>query len=361
MAFRANAMRRDFEPQQRTFPTSKVESFLGTPGFRRGSPIFPSSVEPYPEENFESYLFRVAERNGVPTIPEVMQALRLPSRRTYAPNEHEEICFRLDYRLHNLVPIEPVPSQHKAMFAGQWIRVKHLMTFATRLCPQCLAEDGYGRISWKLVPLPVCDRHGTYLVDSCLCSPNRTIGIRRPCYSECECGMDLRSIVSCRASAEARSLASLVIRRLLKQPVGDAEHTLPGLASIPREISCTELLDIIVVLGCMDPKTGKLGPRYGSPPSELKQNIDQFERAAQILANWPESLLPSVRVLIAPTASKALSWSDASDRHDKTRRYLDSALFKWIADAQSRVLQENIRWMLQSLGAELVRGKTCSH
>lgn len=361
MDSRASAVHMEVEPEHRAFPIPRGESFFCPPSFRRSSPVLPSSVEPYPEENFESYLFRVAERNAVPTIAEVMQALHLPLRRTYAPSEHEEICFRLDYRLRDLVPKEPVPSQHKAKFAGQWIRVKHLMPFATRLCPQCLAEDGYGRISWKLLPVPVCDRHGTYLLDSCSCSPGRAIGIRRPCYAECECGTDFRSIVTRSASAEARSLARLVAWRLLDEPAGESEHTLDGLASIPREISISELLDIVVVLGGMDAKTGKLGPRHSSLPSGLQQNIDQFERAAQILANWPDSLLPSIRVLMAPTASGELFWSDPSDRHAVTRRYLEPILFQWIADAQTRVLQDNLRWMLMSLSANLVRGGTCSH
>lgn len=351
---------RNADVHKQTASVSATEAFFRTVGLKRVAPLLPTSVEPYPKENFESYLYRLAECNGVPYISEVMHALQIPPRKTFTLGEHTNICLRLDHRLRELVPVEPVANAGKARFAGQWIRSKHL-TFTTRLCPECLIEDGYGRIGWNLLPLPVCDRHGVYLVDRCPCSPNRAISLRRNRYWECECGTDLRSVVPRQASDMSRLLARAVITRLLYPSYDDAMDSLRGLLSIPRTISCTELLDIIVVLGCMDPKTGKLGPRYGSPSSDLQPNIERFERAARILAAWPESLLPSIRVVIAPTAHGSLSWADPSDRHDATRRYLDPTLFNWIKAAQLELLQKNIGWMLQSLRAEMLEGKTCTH
>lgn len=295
----------------------------------------PLSVRPYAWEGLESYLFRTAARNALPSVALVLRALGLPTRRWFSVEQHGILCLGLSSELRELVPmIAPHPYSRYLVIAGQWIRGKH-MTARTRLCPLCVAEDGYGRLEWSLAPLAVCEKHGTYLVDSCSCKPGNPIKIQRPSYARCTCGGDLRAVVAHHASLPAKALAQAVVRALRNEVLGSVTRVLPALASMPRDVRLGDLLDLVIVLGGLDDRSGKFGPRPGRTWTGMKPSIEQFERAAQVLAHWPDSILSTVQVTIGPRAKAPMQERNPCDIHERTKQYLATSLYKWIADAQA--------------------------
>lgn len=301
----------------------------------------PVSVNPYPWEGIESYLFRTAEHNAL-SVELVLRAVGLPRRKLLlSAEEHRTLCLGLNSELRELVPMNaPHPYSRYVVIAGNWIRGSH-MTIRTRLCPLCVAEEGYGRLEWSFAPLAVCEKHGTYLVDSCSCNPGNRIRVQRPRYERCLCGADLRTIRARQASLPAKALAQAVVRALRNEVLGSISELLPALASAPQDVYLGDLLDLIVVLGGLDDRSGTLGPKPGRPPTAMKSSIEQFEKAANILAHWPESIHSTVQVSIGPRQRVPMQEGNPCDLHERTKQYLATSLYEWIADAQATLFYRN--------------------
>lgn len=62
--------------------------------------------------------------------------------------------------LHGLDPAHQ--SSFRTIAARGWIP-----GHGTQICPQCLADDGIWRITWRLPTTTVCRTHGTYLLATC--------------------------------------------------------------------------------------------------------------------------------------------------------------------------------------------------
>ncbi|MFC4352245.1 TniQ family protein [Fodinicurvata halophila] len=60
-----------------------------------------------------------------------------------------------------------------------------------RICPECLSEEGYRRISWELLPMKVCVKHQCKLLSHCpFC--DGALSWTTPSLTTCKCGFDLR-------------------------------------------------------------------------------------------------------------------------------------------------------------------------
>ncbi|OYQ13317.1 hypothetical protein B7R77_08670 [Ralstonia solanacearum K60] len=145
----------------------------------------PVQVSPHPYENFESLIFRVAERNALGSASTAFQALGAHCSR---PSRY---CYK---HLGRLLGIEPaslaamlptVVDGDLHILGHQLLRDRHIVRYASRLCPLCVSERGYGALEWSLAPFAVCAEHGVYLVDRCACSPKRSLDMFRHSYFTC--------------------------------------------------------------------------------------------------------------------------------------------------------------------------------
>lgn len=64
----------------------------------------------------------------------------------------------------------------------------------TPVCPHCLSESEYIRISWHLVIVNCCEKHKTYLLEKCPKCKAELSYILNHSISECHCGYDLKSV-----------------------------------------------------------------------------------------------------------------------------------------------------------------------
>ena len=156
---------------------------------RRMSRVLPYVLSPAPGEDLPSFVSRcaadfdvppglVVDRLGLPllrhhrvarpvlgglflsadTVLAIAQRTRLPRSSIHAMlgNAYDGTALRLDGLSHT----DLQPWRHA--LPAQWFTVGR-----TRACPQCLAADGYWRLSWRLGSSFACTTHSCLLVDTC--------------------------------------------------------------------------------------------------------------------------------------------------------------------------------------------------
>jgi hypothetical protein len=198
------------------------EKLVEPPTFQR------LAFRPYPmtDEALDSYLERLAARNHIES-PRLIARLSTASTRHLAIAPDPDLLLRCT-ELTGLARGE-VARLTLASFAGisttagdsaGWKRVGRAWAPArgTKLCPDCYAETGAWKVSWRHPWVTVCLNHGTWLLARCpSCglpfrsqrhSPLRSVDARP---STCgnpggargmTCGQDLRDLVSMAAPTE---------------------------------------------------------------------------------------------------------------------------------------------------------------
>ena len=121
-------------------------------------------------------------------------------------------------------------DQISASCGGGGRRARH-----DAVCPMCLSEQAYLRQGWESAFATACPRHRVLLVDRCS-SCERLLSINRARIEYCECGHDLRTIVSGFSSDAQHWLSSLLVgggveaERILPEVVGVQVEAVSDLA-----------------------------------------------------------------------------------------------------------------------------------
>lgn len=290
----------------------------------------PVQVSPYPHESFESLLFRVAEYNALGSASTALLALgahcRNPSR----------YCYR---HLSPLLGIEPaslavmIPTAVDGdlhLLGNQLLRDRHIVRFATRVCPLCVSERGYGVLEWSLAPLAVCAEHGIYLVDRCACRPGKYLDMFRSSYFTCICGADLRNAAALPASSAACKLAKEVRRRFRQEPDEQLDNVFPMLATWPKDVHFGDFLDLLICLGNLTHSPGVFS-LYLHVVYRLDRVTALFESAAGVLLDWQGDLASAFRIANAP-AEERRAISDDKFRLflAKAKQYLAPSVYRWL-------------------------------
>lgn len=100
-------------------------------------------------------------------------------------------------------------------FSGYTFRKPYLVRQShPQICPQCLSEHRHIPKLWAITIVTACPRHGTRLIDQCICG--RKLSWRRPAMDVCVCGAPLhpQAQFSNQASEMEIDLASSVQERL---------------------------------------------------------------------------------------------------------------------------------------------------
>lgn len=269
----------------------------------------PVQVSPYPYESFESLIFRVAEYNAFDSASATFRALGAHCRR---PSRY---CYK---HLSPLLGIEPaslaamIPTAVDGdlhLLGNQLLRDRHIVRHASRFCPLCVSECGYGVLEWSLAPFAVCAEHGVYLVDRCACRPRKSLSMFRNRYSTCICGADLRNAAVLPASSAAYKLAKEVRRRFRQEPDEQLDSVFPTLTTWPEDAQFGDFLDLMICLGNLARGPGALNRYLYQAVHCLDRVTVQFENAAHVLSNWRGDFVSAFRIANA-TVHASLATSD---------------------------------------------------
>lgn len=114
-----------------------------------------------------------------------------------------------------------------------------------RVCPSCLASDGYARAVWEFVQAPVCTVHGTPLLGHCSSCTAPLKRNRSRLLSCAGCGFDLR-LAPAQAPVSERALA---VARFVQTP----RMLSAGLPQASYPLDPQELSDVLRLATLPDP------------------------------------------------------------------------------------------------------------
>jgi predicted site-specific integrase-resolvase len=161
--------------------------------------------EPYPDENFCSYILRLTEANHyshpnwIYRMAEFKHMSKgLANSNVWSYHSHDfNLLSRLigvsESKLKEMAYID-VGSEEKGhpiyAFGEELPRVT-VQTMKVKFCPLCLKEEPYFRKIWDLVILTTCPIHKCVLIDFCH-SCGKQINWMRKSLIYCKCGFDFR-------------------------------------------------------------------------------------------------------------------------------------------------------------------------
>ncbi|WP_084004345.1 TniQ family protein [Cupriavidus pauculus] len=291
----------------------------------------PVQVSPYPYENFESLMFRVGEYNALGSASVALQVLgahcQKPSRYCY-----KYLSPLLGIEPASLAAMLPTAVDGDLHILGhQLLRDRHIVRYATRFCPMCVSERGYGALEWGLAPYGVCAEHGIYLVDRCACSPRRSLNMFRRSYFTCGCGADLRNAPVLTASSAACKLAKEIRRRFRQEPDEQLDSVFPILSTWPEDAHFGDFLDLMICLGNLARGPRGLSLHLSQAVYRLDRVTVLFENAAHILSNWRGGFASAFRIANATVyASRAKSDDKFSLFRARAERYLPPLVYRWL-------------------------------
>ncbi|NKA73606.1 hypothetical protein GO285_02991 [Ralstonia solanacearum] len=305
-----------------------------------GVASLPVHVVPYQWEDFESFMFRVLERNALQSIPQTLQLLE----------PHIDEALGVDPTIFWPMLPRRIDRVRHVTFGHQVLAVRHIAWLRSRLCPLCVAERGYGSLDWVLAPLAVCPAHGIYLVDHCACAPSKPLLRTRPAYSLCSCGSDLLDIPTSSASHGAQVLAREVSRQFHQRAGGEIASTFPILATWPAEAQFSDLLDLVILLGCFGLGQFVLVSRFHRAVYSMALIREQFEKAAYILTHWRGGFASALRIAVGPEAARAPTFSrTVSIAKSIAARYVSPLLYDWLI--RGRRIATHVRTSTASSGS----------
>lgn len=194
------------------------------------------------------------------------------------------------------------------------------------VCPHCLRESPYLRVSWEHAYMVACPTHKVLLSDTCSACGERLTSTRE-LIAHCSCGHDLRSLAPLPATEAQLWLASLI-----DSAGASSGEWLPKVEGAP--------LDLIAMLSqtlCLlyDPKVSP--PRSNSAaPRTIREGVEFLGPLEDLLADWPRSFEAHVSSRILNGRAEA--------------RTLNTLLGKWYHQLRALSECEPLQPFLEAVG-----------
>ena len=168
-----------------------------------------------------------------------------------------------------------------------------------RHCPDCLREQAVWRDEWTLAFLPVCLRHGVWLVDTCHAC-GKHLGWNKTRLVACQCGADLRQC----HGAPLRDTELAALRALAGiHPIRDVA---PIDAPNSAPLSSEQIAALVLALGASVSRPDAKRPKRALSRSDLAQCRQVLLAGMKILLNWPRNFEERLRRLMARMKTKQL-------------------------------------------------------
>ena len=274
-----------------------------------------------PDESVVSFVQRHAEANRAASMRHMLQLLAQVSGTTLKDVRdlvHSRAALRAVEWLTGLADGELESRYLERQYPAYLVSEHHVWESSARIaprqavCPACLEESGYAKLSWEFVQAPVCVSHGTALLEHCpyCAEPLRHNRTRLKCCQRCGANLS-------KARAHGVSDAVLQVANFVQSPsmvrMGDADATAPI-----DQLDLSKLLRLCVLPGpgCTA-YHGLTGPLHHLPAAArimalerlgsamAGPRIDSSRLRSIVVERWPgASLLPeeSTRVLIMGAA-----------------------------------------------------------
>jgi hypothetical protein len=282
--------------------------------------MLPVRPKPQVDESFTSWLIRVANANGIPVgtfCHFLSKHQHFFTRDADRPTDKQIVCdlarltgtpisaaaettiHLLERRVFPM--LKPNNVQQMITVLGVYHRTHR--KYGQAFCPQCLADEGYYRLSWRLVFITQCTTHSQRLHDRC-CQCGEPVCLHRSPWHTCHsCGFDRRE-------AEALPIDSHAERLQKRLEQGFRTGTLFWDVPMPSPQSYAKLVyDLMSILHHRAPRVARLreviremsgGPEFsfeGEQKSQRLESLSCEDRhklmaiAGRALQDWPWRLI----------------------------------------------------------------------
>lgn len=155
----------------------------------------PVRLELAPAESGLGFVLRALRANGI-AFDRGMHWLGLQRHRPLDRQSVRQLAWALNVDPgqlgERLVTREPGASSWIRLAGHRFRRQVATTTLYAKLCPLCVRETGFARLSWLLRPTVGCARHGYSLIWSCQ-HCGEAIGWDRPAVDICRCGRPFKA------------------------------------------------------------------------------------------------------------------------------------------------------------------------
>jgi len=284
-------------------------------------------------EALNGYFLRLAERNGIDGIQQLLAPVSIKPRTSYTPEQLGRIATLLgtDWQVlsqANLVTSrEARPDTNAHFVPGARLPV----------CPQCFAEEPIVRREWLNTMSPVCTRHGLRLVDHCP-SCESPLTWRRMSLSMCDCGAPLVD-----APVQEAPRFSMALSCALHG------HDLPLAlrALVPENflaMGAPQRDELVWFLAAhsADPAGHKVAKR--PRPGSAAEAIEFLERnLAPVLSNWPQGMHDLLhRIDGASNSQSAGVGKQLGTWYRGLHRNFGHDRFQWLHDEVAEYVAEHL-------------------
>jgi hypothetical protein len=293
---------------------------MATPDLRQ----LPVRVELAPSESGLSFALRALRANGVP-FDRGMQWLGLERHKPVDRDALRQAAWALNVDAdawgQRIVAKDP-GGKGWVRLAGQRIR-RHVAStrYYAKLCPQCVREHGFARLSWLLRATVGCPWHGYSLISSCS-RCGQAISWDRPDIDICRCGHPFKADAKPQP-LEAGVMAWLCwLESVLGQPAL-AELTLSAEGALPGALTHLSIDGAFRIIEASGLRVGTENVRTAagrcSTPRELGAAIARGVERLQAIERDPGDVRHLARVInqvalihlvgdFADPADHAMAW-----------------------------------------------------
>lgn len=232
-----------------------------------------------PDECVASYLIRTAENNGFRRVSHLLNHTDLHWKNSRLPIPTIlSGKIKVDILLSQL-GLNPIGQARIATFYKLFrakIDTARVLSKHPKICPICIAESGYVKESWSLLPVTCCTKHKIILIDK-----NHKNGRMLSWYRPHLAFFDNQHKVEQQLKAPTKLVElSRVFERLLKDPT-----TCKTGPKILKELKANECLSILNFIAHFQTKMDG-GALLGT--SDNLAIASTYEKAYSTLKNWPQ-------------------------------------------------------------------------
>lgn len=259
--------------------------------------MFPVTPMPGVTESLRGYQLRLAERNGYLAPKWIVDTLQ--NSRTYHAREALDAAPLREWAglsCEQVALLTMRGSGQKHRIRGVDLDRQAFQLHRPKVCPRCLAENGWCEAFWDLRMAIACPIHRVLLVDRCE-HCGRELTWRRGKVSRCRCGHDLTSSPTVNASAAVCDVMEVLRHSVYRD---DAIAPLPPSMQHLHHLGLRQLHRLLSAfsLKCRRRADATLAS------DDTANDTAAIENTTKILANWPWGLHQFLDREIRPSVEK---------------------------------------------------------
>jgi hypothetical protein len=295
------------------------------PGGEMTTALLVRHPAPFPTESLFGYILRLSEENGYTTPWSLLLLAQMGQHETRTTGMQvaklAQVCNRPQAELQPISYRWPGDHPRSCRLLGHLLIPRELVVNKPKLCPECVAEQGFIEAHFDLVLMTGCPLHRRSLLSSC---PGCMKPLRwfRPALLECQCGTSLRNVSLPALSGAEAELLDIIRRKALGLAAAtEYDSGLPS--SHLQAMNLRALLSLITILG----NRRLVAENYPDRTDRHRLVL----AAAQVLAHWPNNFFCLLRAI-----GEGLPMSSARGVSRGEFRGIYSSLFKqkWITPTE---------------------------